>query len=122
MFEDSTEMFYCDSFSDFSLIDFHRYSPFNAAIITHQFHHALKDVYNFDPSAPNRRVCTETALPDEFKTNQSISEINCKFTTMEEEHRSFPTTGSASTPLPHRSDEGSSNLHISQFINTTEKF
>jgi hypothetical protein len=42
--------------------------------------------------------------------------------TMEEEHRSFPGTGSAPTPLPHPSEEGLWNLTLSQFMNPIEKF
>jgi hypothetical protein len=109
-------------FSDFSLINFHRYSLFNPSIITPQIDSSLKYVDNFDLPGLNRRVCTETALSDELNAKQSISEISCKSAKMEEEHRSFRRTGSASIPLPHRLEESFWNLDISQFFNNIEKF
>jgi hypothetical protein len=65
-------MFSSDSFSDFSLIDFRRYSLFNPSVVKPQIDSALKHVDNFDRSGPNRRVCTETALLDELKAKQSL--------------------------------------------------
>jgi hypothetical protein len=55
-------MFNCDPFSDFSLSDFHRDAPFNQPIVTPQFDSALKYVYNFDRSGPNRSSTLAGAL------------------------------------------------------------
>jgi hypothetical protein len=54
IFQNEIEMFYCDPFSDFSLIDFHWDSFLNHPIITPQIDSALVDIYNFGRSGPDR--------------------------------------------------------------------
>jgi hypothetical protein len=88
-------MFACDPVSDFSPLNFHRYSLCDPSITPPQIDSSLSSVHNFDRSGSNRRVCTEIALLDEFKAKQSISEISCKSAKMEEEHRRFRRTASA---------------------------